>query len=124
MFEKETRVEKRKHTRFKDQKNINIALENDFTTVGQMINISKGGLAFSYIGKEEQITGWHKIYIFLNRKRFYLKELPFKAIWDFYIDTKVPFSTLLMKQCGGQFGELTNEQFSQLDYFIAHLTNG
>ena len=62
------------------------------------------------------------MYIFLNRKRFYLKKVSFKAISDFYIDTKTQFCTVLMKQCGGQFGELTTSQISQLNYFIANHT--
>ena len=115
-------VEKRKHNRFKAQKDTYVALVNDSTKVGQIMNISNGGLAFCYIGRGAQITGWQKINIFLSGNRFYLKEVPFKAISDFFIDTKIQFSTVLMKQCGGQFGKLTPSQISQLDYFIANHT--
>ena len=122
MVEKKTTIEKSKQKRFKAQKDTYIILVNDSTNLGQIINISKDGLAFSYIGKEEQIIGWYKGDIFLSSKRFYLKEVPFKAISDFYIDTKTPYSRVLMKQCGGQFGELTNQQRSRLDHFIANHT--
>ena len=115
-------VEKRKHKRFKAQKNTYIITVNDTTNLGQMINISKGGLAFNYIGKKEKISGWHKVDIFLSSKRFYLKEVLFKATSDFYLDPNTPFSTVLMKQCGGEFGELTEEQKSQLDYFLENHT--
>ena len=124
MVGKETTVEKRKQKRFKAQKDTYIILVNDSTNLGQIINISKDGLAFSYIGKEEQIIGWYKGDIFLSSKRFYLKEIPFNAISDFYIDTKTPYSRVLMKQCRGQFGELTNQQRSRLDHFIANHTIG
>jgi len=68
MVEKETTVEKRKYDRFKAQKDTYIVIENSSTDLGQMINISNDGLAFSYIGTEEQIAGWHKVRIFLNSK--------------------------------------------------------
>jgi hypothetical protein len=124
MVEKETTVDKRKHKRFKAQKETYIALVNHSIKVGEIINISKGGIAFSYIGKEAQLTGWHKMKIFLSSKRFYLKEVPFKVVSDFCLDSKTPFSTVLMKQCSGQFGELTNQQRSRLDHFIANHTIG
>ena len=124
MVEKQTKVEMRKHKRFKTLKNTFVALENGHTEVGQMINISKDGLAFSYLGKEELIRGWHKVDIFLSGKHFYLKEVPFKAISEYYIYPKTPFSKVLMKVCRGQFGELTHKQKSRLDYFIANHTIG
>jgi hypothetical protein len=124
MVEKETTVEKRKHKRFNAQKDTYVALVNDSIKVGQIINISNGGIAFSYISKGAQLTGWHKMNIFMSSKRFYLKKVPFKAISDFYLDSKTPYSIVLMKQCSGQFGELTNEQRSNLDYFIANHTIG
>ena len=122
MVMKETTVEKRKHKRYKAQKDTYVALINDSIKVGQIINISNGGVAFSYISKGVQLMGWYKLNIFMSDKRFYLKKLPFKAVSDFYLDTKTPYSTVLMKQCGGQFGELTSYQSSQLEYFITNHT--
>ena len=124
MVEKEITAEKRKHKRYKAKKETYIALVNDSIKVGQIINISKGGIAFSYIGKEAQLTGWHKMKIFLSSRRFYLKGVPFKVISDFCLDSKTPYSTVLMKQCSGQFGELTNQQRSRLDYFLVNHTTG
>ena len=116
------RVEKRKHDRFKAQKETYVALMNDSVKVGQIINISRDGLAFSYIANGPEITGWHNMSIFLSSSYFYLKDLRFKAISDFLIENNVQFSTVFMKQCGGQFGELTPTQITQLEYFIANHT--
>ena len=124
MVEKKTTVERRKHKRFKAQKDSYVALMNDSIKVGEILNISKGGIAFNYMSKGEELTGWHKMKIFLSSKRFYLKEVQFKAVSDFYVDSKTPYSKVLMKRCSGQFGELTTYQRSQLDYFIANHTNG
>ncbi len=122
MIGTEKTAEKRKHNRLEAQEDAYIALVNGSMKVGQILNISKGGLAFSYISKEAQLTGWHKMKIFLSSRRFYLKEIPFKVISDFCLDSKTPYSTVLMKQCSGQFGELTNQQRSRLDHFIANHT--
>ena len=122
MIDTKTTVEKREHYRFTAQKGAYAALVNGTAKVGQIINISKSGLAFSYMGVVNQITDWHQVDIFLSGNRFYLKEVPFKAISDFYIDTESPFSLVLMKQCGGQFGGLTHGQISQLEYFIENHT--
>ena len=124
MGNKEKRKELRKHKRVYAQHGAVAALEESKSSlkIGLIANISKGGLAFNYIGKKEKISGWHKADIFLSSKRFYLKEVLFKATSDFYIDPQTPFSTVLMKQCGGEFGELTEEQKSQLDYFLKNHT--
>lgn len=117
-------MKKRKHNRFKVKEETYVALMNDTIKVGQIINISKGGLAFSYIAKDTDIQGWHKMNIFLSGNNFCLKEIPFRAISDFLIENDILFSTVLMRQCGGQFGELTPDQKMQLDYFIEnHTTN-
>ena len=116
------RVEKRKHNRLKTEKETYVALMNDSVKVGQIINISKDGIAFSYIANGPGITGWHKMSIFLSGDHFYLKDLRFKAISDFLIENDVQFSTVFMKQCGGQFGQLTPAQITQLEYFIANHT--
>ena len=113
---------KRQHDRFKAQAETYAAIVNDSIKVGQILNISKGGLAFSYIAKEDQLIGWHKMNIFLSGNHFYLKELPFNAISDFLMDNNTQFSTVFMKQCGGQFGGLTSSQITQLEYFIANHT--
>jgi hypothetical protein len=117
-------VEKRKHNRLKVYEDTYIALVNDSTIIGQIINISKGGVAFRYIGKEEEITDFHRVDIYLSGSRFYLKQVPFRAISDFIIENNIKFSTVIMKQCGGQFGKLTPNQVSQLDYFLANQTTG
>ncbi len=115
-------VEKRKHKRFKAQIDTNIAIINDSCIVGQILNISIGGLAFKSIDKGEKITGWYKANMFRSSKNSFIKEVMFKCIWEENIVSKIPFSTLLMKQCGGQFGALTDDKRSELDNFIANHT--
>jgi hypothetical protein len=115
-------IEKRAYKRFKPGKDAYIALLSDSVKVGRILNISKSGLAFSYISEDEQINDYNRMNIFLSGNRFYLKELPFNVISDFYIGTETPFSKVLMKQCTVQFRRLTSRQISQLEYFIVNHT--
>ena len=114
--------EKRIYKRHSAQDGAHAAILSNCPKMGQIINISKGGLAFRYVADGEQLNGTFQMDIFLNGNGFYLKKVPFKIISDFYIDNKVPFSAVTIRQCGGQFGELTLSQVSQLDYFIGNHT--
>ncbi len=115
-------VEKRKHRRFQVLEGAYAALylDNGSLMIGQIQNISKGGFAFRYVGNGEQAEGSYKVDIFASNNDFYLKNLPFETISDVYIDFETPFSTTSSRQCGGQFGEITQSQMFQLDYFIKY----
>ncbi len=115
-------MERRKHRRFQTQGGTYAALNNGSIKIGQIQNISKGGLAFRYVANREQVERSYKVDIFATDNAFYLKNIPFKSISDVYIDFEIPFSTTSLRQCGGQFGELTRIQVSQLDYFIESYT--
>ena len=117
-------MEKRKQLRFRAHEGSYAVLKKDSVQVGQIVNISKGGLALCYIGNGEPIKGLLNIDIFFTNQQFYLKGMPFIIVSDFFIDKKIPFSTILMKRCCGQFGELTHGQIYQLDYFIENHTIG
>jgi hypothetical protein len=119
MVEKKTTVEKREYDRYEVSNDVSIILRNGSIKVGQLINISVDGLALSYISGDKRINGWFEIYIF-SRDQFFLRNIPFRVISDSLIEDMTLFSTIIKKQCGGQFGELTNEQWSQLDHFIAN----
>ena len=108
--------EQRKDKRFQVPKDAFAALGPDYIKVGQIINISMGGLAFRYLGSEEPSNA-SELDIFLARRAFYLYKLPFETVWDFVTDEK-PFSSINMKLCGLQFGQLTQSQISELQYFI------
>ncbi len=115
-------MERRKHSRLQTQERVYAALNNGSIQIGQIQNISKGGLAFRYVANREQVEGSYKVDIFATDNAFYLKNIPFKSISDVYIDFEIPFSTTSLRQCGGQFVELTRIQVSQLDYFIESYT--
>lgn len=116
MYNRNELSEQRKDKRFQVPQDAFAALGPDYIKVGQIINISMGGLAFRYLGSEGP-SNESELDIFLAGRAFYLYKLPFETVWDIVLDEK-PFSSLNMKVGGLQFGELTQRQISQLQYFI------
>jgi hypothetical protein len=115
--------ERRKHKRYPVKNGAFAVLGPPSTKIGQIINISMGGLAFGYIaGKEPSDTSF-ELGILLAEDSFHLTKVPFKTVSD-QEAKEVPFSSLTMRRCGVQFGELRPNQMSQLEYFMQNHTIG
>lgn len=115
---------KRKSPRFRAKEGSYVAIESNYIIIGHIKDINKCGLAFQYVANAKKLAGRLTINIFRHSKEFHLKNLPFKTISDFYIDSKSPFSTIILRQCSGKFAGLTDNQISQLDRFVQNYTIG
>ena len=60
--------------------------------------------------------------ILLARDAFYLDRILFKPIFDFEIESDIPLNSFSIRKCGVKFGELSQRQRSQLEYFICNHT--
>ena len=118
--------EKRGHKRFGAKGGTFAVLGPHVKNLGRIIDISKGGLAFSYHENGEPLHKLFELDILLGDNGFYLDKVPFNAVWDFQvvIDEEAPASSLAPRRCGVQFGALSDDQESQLDYFIQNHTLG
>jgi len=115
-------VERRKHTRFQVPKSAFVGFGPYDAKVGQIIDVSTGGLAFRYVGTEEPSNG--ELSIFLAERDFYVGQIPFKTISDFEIAGKTPSTSMPLRRSGVQFGQLTDHQTSQLGHLLHSLTLG
>jgi hypothetical protein len=88
---------KRKSPRFRAKEGTYAAVDSNYSVIGLIKDVNKCGLAFQYVANEKQLAGLLTIDIFCNHKDFYLKDVPFKTISDFYVDSKSPFSTIIYK---------------------------
>jgi len=122
MINSEKVIERRSQERFQVQQGVYALLKNGSSKLGQIKNISKGGLAFMYINDGEQINEPTKVDIFLSGYGFILKGIPCKKISDNHVNNFVPFSTFEMRQLGIQFGEVGLHQLAHLDTFIEKYT--
>ncbi len=115
-------TEKREHKRFKAKKGAFACLRSDHNKLGQIKDISKGGLAFQYDTSGGQFNGSAEMDIFLAGDNFYLKNVPVRKVVDFEVNNKISFSSLPLRQRNMEFGEMKPIQIFQLYYFIQHHT--
>ncbi len=121
---REKHVERRKYTRFRTRNGALIELRSQRGKLGEIIDISKGGLAFRYIDIGDRPKGSFELDIFLKETGFRLEKMPAKTISDFRTTKYFPFSSTKTRRQGVQFGELTQKQISQLEHFIRNYTTG
>lgn len=118
-------VEHRKHKRFKVKSGavgVGFNSGSEYIHIGQIMNISKGGLAFHYIETNGESTEPFDLDILAALDGIYLKNVPFKNVWISPVAGRAAFILLEKKQRGVQFGEMTPHQISQLDYFLHNYT--
>ena len=122
------KTERRKFTRFLAQNTAFAVLRPHFTKLGKIKDISRGGLAFeyeyiAYEGRKEDSSGTD---IFLSAGRFYLFRIPSKIIYDIKIveENQTFIDRFERRRCGLQFGELTEEQAAQMEFFLNNHTTG
>ena len=115
-------AERRGHLRFRAQDLTFATFGTHGKEVGEIVDISMGGLAFLYIANGDQIHTSGHLEIFAAHNGFHLSEVPFTTISDFALPNEFPTSLIIMMRCGVEFVELTETQVSQLGYFIKHHT--
>jgi hypothetical protein len=91
----------------------------------QIINISKGGLAFRYIDRNGESNEPFELDVLFIQDSIcftYLRNVPFEIIWTSHAPSKNLSSNLRTKLLGVQFGKMMPNQISQLDRFIQECT--
>lgn len=123
-MERKEIVDRRIHKRFKVQDYALAVVRANIRKVGQIIDISRGGLAFRYMSNGERLNGSFELDILLADNGFRLEKVTIKAISDFEIANETSFSSITMRRLCAQFGKLRHNQISQLEYFILNHTIG
>ncbi len=102
--------ERRKHERYK-AKSGTCTVESK---AGEIIDISMGGLAFSYVDRGDWTDESLDTGMLFGEDDLCVEDLPLKIISDCAINSGLS----IIRRCGVKFGELTPKQLSQLEYFI------
>jgi len=89
--------------------------------MGNIVDIGLGGLSFRYIAGEKCSSRSSQIDILLTDGSFCLNKVRVNTISDFEIEGETSVG-LEARQCGVQFGDLTENQKSDLRYFIQTYT--
>jgi len=118
-------TERRKTVRFLPRTEAYVALRPDFTKLGRLMNISRGGLAFRYLAHQRQEQAPTHLDLFTSNDGFHLSRLPCKVIYDVRLSEKHRFSTSLERRhCGLEFGEVTELQAIQLELYLKNHVAG
>ena len=123
-MEKESPVEKRRHQRFIAQDGAFAVVKCQVSKVGQILDISMGGLALHYIANGTPSNSSYTLDILLSGNGFYLERIPFETITDIEIPNQFPFTSLIMRRQGVKFLELSPQQALMLEEFIREHTVG
>jgi hypothetical protein len=126
----QTTSERRKHKRFRPPKSSFVWLATDSSVVAQIIDVSVGGLGIRYVG--HAFPDESQLDIFSVEYNFHIRHVPFKTVSSSVIfgktllrsDNGVHPRAREMRRSGIQFGELTDEQMSQVEYFVQSYTVG
>ena len=115
-------TEKRKHRRFQVQDNAFVELDGKPITIGQLIDISRGGLAFRYVANCTPPGDLVELNIYSSGNSFSLEKVPVHTISDNLIRSESTFNLTKMRRRNVKFLEVNKNQKSQLDYFIQNYT--
>ena len=108
--------------RFSVEEGALAVLGNPFTTVGQIIDISMGGLAFRYTARKKVPREPTRLDIVSPEGLCFLEGFLCETIYDFETDDTMPFTSLVQRRRGLRFDNLTPGQRSQLRHFIREYT--
>jgi len=114
-------VERRKNKRYKAVEGAYAAISPNSHKLGQVIDISMGGLAFKYIDTSNDDTDGESLpeeTIFLSSMGYYVGDLPFKTISDYEVTNAPSFSSMKVRKRHVQFTDLSFKQLFDLDYYV------
>ena len=117
-------VERRSHQRFQVPKGVFVEVRRPHhSKLGEIINISMGGVAFRYLAAKEPSNGSDKLNIFFDEGGFRLNDILLETVTDLRTH-KIPYTYVTMRRSGVQFRSLTHHQISQLEHFIENYAAG
>jgi hypothetical protein len=115
-------AERRKHKRLRAQDGTLAVLGRPRVTVGQIIDMSLGGLAFRYFAEEMLSEAPCKMDILLADGLSHLYGIPCETVYDIE-STAIPLTAMVERRRGVKFGDLTPSQRLHLEDFIHNHTH-
>ena len=113
--------EKRKHTRLPAGDKAFALVKNGVNNVGQIIDVSRGGLAFKYMSEASLPGCTPRLDVFVPGHKFLWTKIPHRTVRDMDLLLEAPFSTIRMKRRSIAFDPLSEEHLVRLEVLIAYL---
>ena len=112
-------IERRRNKRYRAVDGAYAAISPNSNKLGQIIDISMGGLAFKYIVTNgNEVAKVPEDAIFLCSMGYYVGDLPFKTVADYEMDEAPSFSAMKVRVRHVKFTDLTFKQLFDLDYYL------
>lgn len=114
-------VERRKNKRYKAIEGAYAAISPNSHKLGQIIDISMGGLSFKYIDtsiEDAEKENLQEESIFLSSMGYYVGDLPFRTVADYEVTNAPSFSSMKIRKRHVQFTDLSFKQLFDLDYYL------
>jgi hypothetical protein len=115
-------TDKRKDERFLVGEEVIVALRNRSSRVGRVKDISMGGLSFEHIYDEDLEQDPSKSDVSVWVDNYSMADIPCRVIYDIPISEPPEYDFLSVhfrtRRCGVQFGKLTENQETQLNFLL------
>ena len=116
--EENFRTERRHYERLEVQSGAFASLSPQFAIIGQVVNISQGGLAFRYVASVPRSPETHRLNIVLTDGSFCIEKLNFRSVWDVPTPQEFACGLITYRHCGVEWGRLDSAQRADLAYFM------
>lgn len=124
MSKQEQLLERREGGRFQVEDGAFVLLGPRSSLLGQIIEISLGGLSFLYTTSTNPAKDSTELDILLADHSFYFDKIPCNIVSDLEIRHELSMGSKTIRRCSVEFGDLSKDQKSQLEYFIRNHTAG
>ncbi len=114
-------IERRRNKRYKAVEGAYAAISPNSHKLGQIIDISMGGLCFKYIDtatNSDMTEQTREEAIFLSSMGYYVGDLPFQTIADYEVTDAPSFSSMKVRKRHVRFTDLSFKQLFDLDYYL------
>lgn len=120
-------IERRKNKRYKAVEGAYAAISPNSHKLGQIIDVSMGGLSFKYIdtsSNEAESDSKQNETIFLSSMGYYVGDLPFETVQDYEVTNAPSFSSMKVRKRHVKFTDLSFKQLFDLDYYLRNNVSG
>jgi len=124
MIARKNGMDRRQSKRFKVPTDAFAIIKSPNFKIGQITDMSKGGLSFCYIDKQIKLHEIFSVDILLADDGFYLDKIPVKIAWDDGINACVSLQSKAMKRCGVTFDNMSIDQQALLHSFVPKHAGG
>ena len=111
--------ERRRHPRY-DLKDVAFAIlkADREEELGQIVNISRGGLVFHYFIGNREFQKADRLDVLLADSGLHVENIRFRVVDDYELVNELPFSSITKREQRVLFSDLTESQIQDIDSFI------